>query len=118
VYVQTKPYKSKNDFLSERWVYKCLTCSTCLLKPECTKGNRQMQVGFELRLYRQQAKDTLLSEQGLALCQQRSIESETIFGDIKHKMGVRRFMLCRLKKVDVEWGLVCTAYNLRKLAIQ
>jgi len=120
VYVETQPYKSKNDFRSERRVYECLHCATCALKSKCTKakGNRQMQVGFELRRYRQQAKDNLLSEQGIALRQLRSIEPETVFGDIKHNMGFRRFMLRGLKKVDVEWGLVCMAHNLRKLAIQ
>jgi transposase len=119
-YIETKPYKSKNDFLSERRVYECLTCSTCPLKTKCTKakGNRQMQVGFELRRYRQQAKENLLSEQGIALRKLRSIEVETVFGDIKHNMGFRRFMLRGLKKVEVEWGLVCMAHNLRKLAVQ
>lgn len=119
VYIETKPYKSKNDFLSERRIYECLSCFTCPLKSSCTKakGNRQMQVGFELRRYRQQAKDNLLSEQGVDLRKLRSIEPETVFGDIKHNMGFRRFMLRGLKKVDVEWGLVCMAHNLRKLAI-
>ena len=119
VYIQTKPYKSKNGFVSERRVYECLHCTTCPLKPQCTqaKGNRQMQVGFELRRYRQQAKDNLLSEQGLALRKLRSTEPETVFGDVKHNMGFRRFMLRGFKKVDVEWGLVCIAHNLRKLAI-
>jgi hypothetical protein len=86
VYVETQPYKSRNGFRSERCIYECLTCSTCPLKPQCTKakGNRQIQVGFELRRYRQQAKDNLLSEQGLTLRQLRSIEPETVFGDIKH----------------------------------
>jgi transposase len=120
VYIETKPYKSKNDFHSERRIYECLACSTCPLKPDCTKakGNRQIQVGFELRRYRQQAKDNLLSEQGIALRKQRNIEVETVFGDIKHNMGFRRFMLRGLNKVEIEWGLLCIAHNLRKLAIQ
>ncbi len=77
-----------------------------------------MQVGFELRRYRQQAKDDLLSEQGLALRKLRGIEVETVFGDIKYNMNFRRFMLRGLKKVEIEWGLVCMAHNLQKLAIQ
>jgi hypothetical protein len=76
-----------------------------------------MQVGFELRRYRQQAKDDSLSEQGMALRKQRSIEVETVFGDIQHNRSFRRFMLTGLKKVETEWGLVCMAHNLRKLAI-
>lgn len=119
VYIETKPYKSRNGFLSERRLYECLHCATCPLKSQCTKakGNRQIQVGFELRRYRQQATDNLLSVQGLTLWQLRSIEPETVFGDIKHNIGFRRFMLCRLKKAEVEWGLVCMAHNMRKLAI-
>ena len=77
-----------------------------------------MQVGFELQRYRQQVKDNLLSEQGIALRKLRSIEPETVFGDVKHDMNFRRFMLRGLKKVEIEWGLLCMAHNLRKLAIQ
>ena len=75
------------------------------------------EFSFELQRYRQQARDNLLSEQGMALRQQRSIEAETVFGDLKHNMSFRRFMLRGLKKVEIEWGLVCIAHNLRKLAI-
>ena len=120
VYIETKPYKSKNGYLSQRRFYECPDCATCPLKPKCTqaKGNRRIQVSFELRRYRQQAQENLLSEQGIALRQQRSTEPETVFGDIKHNMEFRRFMLRGLKKVDIEWGLLCMAHNLRKLAIQ
>ena len=120
IYMETKPYKSKNGYPSERRFYECHDCAECPLKPKCTqaKGNRCIQVSFELRRYRQQAKDNLLSEQGVTLRQSRSIEPETVFGDIKHNMGFRRFMLRGLKKVDIEWGLLCMAHNLRKLAIQ
>ena len=120
VYIETKPYKSTNSFLSGRRVYECVECTACPLKPKCAKakGNRQMQVRFELRRYRQQAKDNLLSEQGIALRKLRSIEPETVFGDVQHDMNFRRFMLRGLKKVEIEWGLLCMAHNLRKLAIQ
>ena len=120
LYVETKPYKSKNGYLSKRRFYECSDCATCPLKPKCTqaKGNRRIQVSFELRRYRQQARENLLSEQGIALRRSRSTEPETVFGDIKHNMGFRRFMLRGLKKVDIEWGLLCMAHNLRKLAIQ
>jgi hypothetical protein len=60
----------------------------------------------------------LLSEQGIALRELRSIEVETVFGDIKHNMVLRLFMHRGLKKTEIEWGLVCMAHNLRKLAIQ
>ena len=51
------------------------------------------------------------------LREKRSIEPETVFGDLKHNMGFRRFLLRGLKKVQIEWGLLSIAHNLRKLAI-
>jgi hypothetical protein len=77
-----------------------------------------MQTSFELRRYRQQAKDNLLSEPGHTLRQQNSIKVETVFGDIKHNMGFRRFILRGLKKVEIESDLLCIARNPEKLAIQ
>lgn len=119
-YRETKPYKTSTGYLSERRFYECDHCATCPLKPQCTKakGNRQIQSGFELRRYRQQAKDNLLSEQGVALRKKRSIEPETVFGDIKHNRSFRRFSLRGLKKVEAEWGIISIAHNIRKLAAQ
>jgi len=98
--------------------YEATGCNTCPLKPECTraKGNRHMRVSFRLRRYREQAKNNLLSEQGRFLRVQRNVEVESVFGHIKHNMCFRRFSLRGLEKVKTEWGLVCMAHNMRKLA--
>jgi transposase len=41
---------------------------------------------------------------------------EPVFGQIKEAMGFRRFLLRGLERVRGEWSLICTAFNLRKLA--
>ena len=41
---------------------------------------------------------------------------EPVFGQIKHGMGFRQFLLRGMAKVQDEWRLVCTAHNLLKLA--
>jgi transposase len=119
-YRETRPYRTENGYLSERRFYECSECATCPLKPQCTqaKGNRRIQISFKLREYRQQAKENLLSQQGIALRKQRGPDVETPFGNIKHNMGVRRFLLRGLKKVETEWGLLSIAHNMRKLAAQ
>jgi transposase len=119
-YLETKPYKTSTGYLSDRRFYECSACAACPLKPKCTKakGNRRIQVSFELQRFRQQARENLLSEQGIALRKKRSIEPETVFGDIKHNRGFRRFSLRGLKKVETEWGILSLAHNLRKLAAQ
>jgi transposase len=117
-YRETRPYRTENGYLTQRRFYECSECGTCPLKPQCTKakGNRRIQTSFKLRAYRQQAKENLLSEQGIALRKQRGPDVESPFGDIKYNMGVRRFLLRGLKKVEIEWGLLAMAHNLRKLA--
>ena len=75
-----------------------------------------MRVSFRLRRYREQAKNNLLSEHGKALRVQRNVDVESVFGHIKYNMQFRRFHLRGLEKVKTEWGLVCIANNMRKLA--
>ena len=41
---------------------------------------------------------------------------EPVFGQIKQARGFRQFLLRGLEKVQAEWGIVCTAHNLLKLA--
>ena len=117
-YRYTSHEKSENSYRIELRHYEASGCNTCPLKPECTraKGNRHMRVSFRLRQFREQAKANLLSERGKALRIQRNVEVESVFGHIKHNMRFRRFHLRGLEKVNTEWGLVCIAHNMRKLA--
>src|SRR5271154_1241860 len=41
---------------------------------------------------------------------------EPVFGQIKQARGFRQFLLRGVKKVAAEWGLVCLAHNILKLA--
>lgn len=117
-YRYTGKHTTDNGYQSERRFYECLTCQDCPLKSQCTqaKGNRRIQISFQLLEYRRQARENLTSEQGQALRKKRSVEVETVFGHIKHNMRFRRFHLRGLEKVKIEWGLVCLAHNMRKLA--
>jgi transposase len=118
LYLYTGSYKSDNGYESNRRHYECKECQGCPLKSQCTKakGNRRIQISFKLMEYRRQARENLTSEQGQKLREKRSVEVETVFGDIKHNMGFRRFHLRRIGKAKTEWGLVCIAHNMRKLA--
>jgi transposase len=40
---------------------------------------------------------------------------EPVFGILKSVLGFRRFLLRGLAKVQIEWTLVCAAYNLKRL---
>ena len=117
-YCYTGHEKSDNGSPIETRHYEAADCNACPFKSECTqaKGNRHIRVSFRLRRFREQAKTNLLSDPGKKMRVQRNVEVETFFGQIKHNMRFRRFHLRGLEKVNTEWGLVCIAHNLRKLA--
>jgi transposase len=117
-YKATHRYHSDNGYESERRLYECENCSGCPLKEKCTKaqGNRQIKISHRLWQLRDQAREKLLSDKGIALRKQRSIDVETVFGRIKQDWAFRRFLLRGLEKVKIEWGLLCIAHNLTKLA--
>lgn len=117
-YQATRRQRTDNGYRTKIRMYEAPACNSCPLKSECTraKGNRRLYVSFRLRRYREQARRNLLSEQGMLLRIQRNIDVESVFGHIKHNMHFRRFHLRGLQKVKTEWGLVCIAHNLRKLA--
>lgn len=112
------PYTTENGYVTERRIYTCEDCSTCPHKSVCTtsRGNRQTYASLKLRAYRQQARDNLTSEEGKILRARRSVEVESVFGHLKHNLGIRRFLLRGLEKVKIELGLAAIAYNLRKMA--
>ncbi len=63
----------------------------------------------------QQMRERLQDPEQKKLYQQRCALIEPVFGMIKEVLGYRRFLLRGLEKVCGEWGLICTAFNLRKL---
>ncbi len=60
-------------------------------------------------------KHRMNTAQGRALYKLRKETVEPVFGIIKHAIGFRQFHLRGHPKVDLEWNLVCLAYNVRRL---
>ena len=117
-FLYTSKYKSDNNYNTERRHYECHHCQNCPMKSQCTKakGNRRIAISFKLLAFRKQARENLTSIEGQNLRIQRSVEVETVFGDVKHNMEFRRFHLRGIEKAKIEFGLVSIAHNLRKLA--
>ena len=117
-YQWTQPYQTENGFQTELRVYECEDCSGCELKAQCTRawGTRHIRMIFRWRELREKASGHLLSEQGMTLRSKRPVEAESVFARLKHNWGFRRFLLRGKEKVEVEWGLLCIAHNLAKMA--
>lgn len=112
--------KTDNGYRAERRCYAAEDCSGCPWKEQCTKakGNRKVYVGFQLKAWRQQARENLTSEEGKKLRSLRGVEVESVFGRLKEDWGFRRFLLRGIEKVKTEFGLLCIAQNMAKLAVQ
>lgn len=98
-------------------IYQAHNCNGCPLRGQCHKGKyeRRIEVNHNLNRLRKQARDKLLSEQGLYHRSKRPIEPEAVFGQIKFNNKFNRFTLKGLEKVTIEFGLVAIAHNLRKM---
>jgi len=67
--------------------------------------------------FAEQMRHRTATAAGRALYKLRQQTVEPVFGIIKAAMGFRRFSLRGLQKVNLEWDLVCLAYNVRRLHI-
>lgn len=99
-------------------IYQAQNCKGCPMRGSCHKseGNRTIELNHKLLQYRKQAREMLMSEQGLYHRSKRPIEPEAVFGHIKFNNKFNRFTLRGLDKVEIEFGLVAISHNLRKIA--
>jgi transposase len=116
LYIQKS--KSENGYISKKRVYKSQTCTNCPQQDQCCKGKhgRYIQRSNKLIEYRSIAKQNLESEKGIKLRSQRGVDVESVFGQIKHNDQFRRFNTHGLPNVSTEWGLICIAHNIKKMA--
>ena len=113
--------QSKSDlgYVSTVSRYRARNCVGCPLRCLCYKGKgdrRIIEANHRSNAFRAKAKERLTSEEGLYHRSRRPIEPEAVFGDIKFDHGFKRFRLKGNAKVNVEFGLVALAHNLRKYA--
>ena len=108
---------SVNGHQSEVTYYEAQRCEGCPLRGRCHKaeGNRRIEVNYRLNKLKRQARELLESELGLAHRSKRPIEVEAVFGQMKANNKFTRFTMKGLQKVNIEFGLMALAHNLRKM---
>jgi hypothetical protein len=109
---------SSNGYDAKVTRYQAKRCEGCPLRGMChqAKGNRTIEVNYRLKELKEKAKELLNSELGLAHRSKRPIEVEAVFGQLKSNNKFNRFTLRGLEKVNLEFGLMAMAHNLRKMA--
>ena len=96
-------------------------CEGCAFEPYCkrllkikTGKSRIFEIQPHLAQLKQQARDLLLSPEGIELRVNRSCQVEGAFGVLKQNMQYTRFRRRALDRVTVEFALTCLGMNIRK----
>jgi len=99
--------------------YRAQNCLGCSMRGACNKqkGNRTIEVNHKLIIYKQKARENLLSEKGVELRGRRCTEVEQTFGQLKWNKKFNRFFLKGLEKVVIETALLALAHNFQKLSV-
>jgi len=110
--------EKKNGLLKTYVLYQARGCSNCPLKEAChgQKGNRVIHVNHKGHKLKQQAHERLKTEKGIFYRKKRPADVEPVFANIKHNKNFKRFLLKGIDKTEIEWGLLCIAHNLKKIA--
>lgn len=119
VRISGKNPKSELGYQAHTHLYQASGCSRCPLRKEChnAEENRIIRVNHTLNEYKRSVWELLTSERGMFHRARRSIEPEAVFGHIKADRMFRRFLLRSLPKVNIEFGLIAMAHNIRKIAL-
>lgn len=109
--------KSVSGYRSKLTVYECEDCSGCSCKSKCTKaqGNRRMETSKTFIEKRQKSYENIMTEKGIKLRVNRSIQVEGAFGVLKSDYEFNRFLTRGKNNVKTEFILLCMGYNFNKI---
>jgi len=96
-------------------IYKSSSCQGCCVKQRCTKQSQRTVVREDRRHLLEAMRQRLFSKEGKEKYKKRLCTTEPVFGNIKHNLGYRYFLLRTLYKVKAEFKLMCIGHNLRKM---
>ncbi|WP_416387206.1 transposase [Coprococcus comes] len=102
-----------------------IICKNCPYKKECIKGNncktpieernKVLSVAKTFLKYREEDLERILSDEGILLRINRSIQAEGSFGELKQDMQFRRYLSRGTSNVLAESILLAMAKNVNKL---
>lgn len=117
--------KSKTGYVSEKSIYQYKEYNGYLYKKECIKGNhcktpmeernKVLSVAKTFLKYRKEDLERILSDEGILLRINKSIQAEGSFGELKQDMQFRRYLSRGTMNVLAESVLLAMAKNVNKL---
>jgi len=109
--------KEQGEYGAYSSIYRCRECRKCQYFGRCTKTTH----GREIKIYDNaeqiyKMRSKLNTADGKLIYGRRKVIVEPVFGNIKHNLRFRQFLLRGLRKVKAEFTLMAIAHNLRKIA--
>ncbi len=116
-YIYTQTSKSSNGYEIKKEVYRNESCSGCPYREWCHKSKndyRTIKVSQKFTEKRKESRDNILSNTGVLLRMNRSIQVEGAFGVIKEDYGFRKFLMRGKEKTETQFFLLSFAFNIQK----
>jgi transposase len=96
--------------------YVCNYCSQCVLKNACTESGKRTITRDPREHLMDDMRAKLNTEEGTEKYQKRMSTVEPVFGQMKQDRGFREFLLRGKRKTRIEFVMMCTVHNIKKIA--
>ena len=99
--------------------YRCESCDDCPCREACCKAKdgkpKELQIKTDLLRLSEQSRQNILTQRGVRLRINRSIQVEGAFGVLKNDRKFKRFLTRGRVNISTELYLLCLGYDLNKL---
>ena len=96
--------------------YVCKHCSLCVMKNACTDSKNRTITRDPREYLMEDMRAKLNTEEGTEQYQKRMCTVEPVFGQMKQDRGFREFLLRGKRKTKIEFLMMCTVHNIKKIA--
>jgi transposase len=96
--------------------YVCNYCYLCVLKNACTESKNRTISRDPREYLMEDMRAKLNTEEGTEQYQKRMSTVEPVFGQMKQNRGFREFLLRGKRKTKIEFLMMCTVHNIKKIA--
>lgn len=116
-YAYTNTTTSTNGYEIKKDVYRNESCAGCPHRDKCHKSKndyRTIKISQRFGEKRETSRGNILSDKGILLRMNRSIQVEGAFGVIKEDYGFRKFLMRGREKTETQFFLLSFAFNIQK----
>ena len=120
VFEKIRKTKHNSGYVSESYLYRCTNCQYCGLRKQCQrqgnrKQNKAIYINKKYNELQQENLERFLSEDGIRLRVNRSIQVEGAFGQIKEDYSYKRILRRGKEAVYKELLFLAFGFDIRKL---